>query len=116
MQFWLSDKLNLIQPPPPGHIHHRAQFYIRELHYNLMTTKEWNEFMEALALEEIFWRVPWLDLADMTFHSAGYDRVVIPGMTSYTFYIPGCFLHQLGVSPGRTRARIEGFETLPFTV
>ena len=52
----------------------------------------------------------------MTLHSAGYGRVVIPGMSGFTFYILGRFFHQLGVSQGRTRAGIDGFNTSPFTI
>ena len=81
-----------------------------------MTFSEWEEFLLHLTPEEIVWRVPWLDLPDMTIHSAGFGRVVILGTSGFTFYIPGRFLRQLGVSQGRTRAGIEDFEIPPFTV
>ncbi|KAI8530015.1 hypothetical protein RHMOL_Rhmol11G0021100 [Rhododendron molle] len=60
-------------------------------------------------VEEVDWRCPWQDLPDMAIHFAGFERMVIAGLTSFTFYIPGRMLRQLGLSQGQNRAGTEDF-------
>ncbi|KAI8524695.1 hypothetical protein RHMOL_Rhmol13G0168400 [Rhododendron molle] len=64
--------------------------------------------------EDIVWRCPWLNLPEMTVSSAGFKRVVLAGLTSFTFYIPGQTLRQLGTTQGNRRFGREHFELPTF--
>ncbi|KAI8547496.1 hypothetical protein RHMOL_Rhmol07G0200400 [Rhododendron molle] len=46
----------------------------------------------------------------------GFERVIIAGLTSFTFYIPGRILRQLGISQGLHKAGIEEFHLPDFNV
>ncbi|KAI8542640.1 hypothetical protein RHMOL_Rhmol08G0153500 [Rhododendron molle] len=115
LQLWLSDKLGLIAAPEanwprlPGRMHQREMLYLK------MSTKEWIRFMNEQSPEEITWRHEVLDIPDMAVKSAGYDQVVIAGLSSFTFYIPGRILRQLGISQGSHRAGAESFHVPAFT-
>ncbi|KAI8524696.1 hypothetical protein RHMOL_Rhmol13G0168400 [Rhododendron molle] len=50
----------------------------------------------------------------MTVSSAGFKRVVLAGLTSFTFYIPGQTLRQLGTTQGNRRFGREHFELPTF--
>ncbi|KAI8572064.1 hypothetical protein RHMOL_Rhmol01G0169500 [Rhododendron molle] len=41
--------------------------------------------------------------------------MVIVGLSSFTFYVPGRILWQLGISQGTHRAGMETFQILAFT-
>ncbi|KAI8572066.1 hypothetical protein RHMOL_Rhmol01G0169700 [Rhododendron molle] len=68
-----------------------------------------------LQSEDIVWRCPWLNLPVMTVNSAGFKRGVLTGLTSFTFYILGRTLRQLGTSQesrcfGRERYELPTFD------
>lgn len=50
----------------------------------------------------------------MTVTSAGFERVVIAGLASFTFYIPGRILRRLGMSQGNHRSGTEYFQPPDF--
>jgi hypothetical protein len=79
--------------------------YQRAMKYPEMDVEEWYEFMQQVQPTEITWRCSWLDLADMAIHSDGFDRMVIVGLTRFTFYIPGRILRRLSISQGDVRIR-----------
>ncbi|KAI8568951.1 hypothetical protein RHMOL_Rhmol02G0240600 [Rhododendron molle] len=69
-----------------------------------------------LQSENIVWRCPWLNLLVMTVNSAGFKGVVLAGLTSFTFYVPGRTLRQLGTSQesrcfGRERFELPTFDS-----
>ncbi|KAI8542654.1 hypothetical protein RHMOL_Rhmol08G0154900 [Rhododendron molle] len=115
LQLWLSDKFGLIAAPEvnwprlPGRMHQREMLYLE------MSTEEWIRFLDELSPEEITWRHEVLDIPDMAVKSAGYDRVAIAGLCSFTFYIPGCILQQLGISQRSHRVGVETFHVPAFT-
>jgi hypothetical protein len=84
----------------------------RPMRYPDMNADEWYTFMMEMRPEEIAWRCPWLGLEEMTVYSEGFDRVVIAGLTSFTFYIPGRVLRQLGI-PQRMVCLTAGDFRLP---
>ncbi|KAI8560173.1 hypothetical protein RHMOL_Rhmol04G0235500 [Rhododendron molle] len=45
----------------------------------------------------------------MAAHSDGFDRIVIAGLASFTFYIPGRILRQLGISQENNRVSTGNF-------
>lgn len=116
MQLWLCDKLNLLHPPSPNYLHQRGQFYNRANRYNDLNREEWEEFLLYMNVNEIVWRIPWLDLPDMTINSAHFHHVIIPSLTCFTYYTPGRFTRQLGTSQGRNSAYFAAFEIPPFTI
>jgi hypothetical protein len=93
----------------PIRIHQRA------MRYPEMNADEWYAFMMEMRPEEIVWRCPWLGLGEMTVFSEGFDRVVIAGLTSFTFYIPGRVLRQLGIPQGMVRITVGDFHLPRFT-
>lgn len=115
LQLWLSDKLGILTAPEaswphlPGRMHHRGMIYPE------MSEEGWFAFMQQIIPNEIIWRHRALDIADMATNSAGFERIVIAGLTSFTFYIPSRILRQLGISQGLHRAGTEAFHLPTFT-
>ena len=83
--------------------------------YPEMLEGEWFVFMQQIAPSEIVWRHGALNIADMATNSAGFERMVIAGLSSFTFYIPGRILRQLGMSQGLVRAGEETFHIPAFS-
>ena len=83
--------------------------------YPEMSEEDWFVFMQQITPNEIVWRHGALDIADMATNSAGFERMVIAGLTSFTSYIPGRILRQLGISQGLHRAGTEAFHIPAFT-
>ncbi|KAI8574625.1 hypothetical protein RHMOL_Rhmol01G0368700 [Rhododendron molle] len=115
LQLWLSDKLGLIAAPEARWSYLPGRMHQREMLYPEMSTEDWHAFMSRLAPHEIVWRHGALDIPDMAMNSAGFERMVIAGLTSFTFYIPGRILRQLGISQGLNRAGVESFHLPEFT-
>ncbi|KAI8534994.1 hypothetical protein RHMOL_Rhmol10G0140500 [Rhododendron molle] len=83
--------------------------------YLELLIEEWYAFLNDMQSEDIVRRCPWLNLAEMAVSSAGFQRVVIAGLSSLTFYIPGRTLRQLGTNQenrhfGRERFELPTFE------
>ncbi|KAI8550575.1 hypothetical protein RHMOL_Rhmol06G0117800 [Rhododendron molle] len=69
-----------------------------------------------LQSEDIVWRCPWLNLPAMTVNSVGFKRVILARLMSFTFYIPGRTLRQLGRNQenrcfGRERFGLPTFDS-----
>ncbi|KAI8534992.1 hypothetical protein RHMOL_Rhmol10G0140300 [Rhododendron molle] len=79
-----------------------------------MSIEGWIRFMNEMSPQEIIWRHEELDIPDMAVNSAGFERMGIAGLSSFTFYIPGRILRQLGISQGSHRAGMETFHTPAF--
>ena len=56
----------------------------------------WVQVLSRLTDEVICWRLTWLDLPDMAISNMGRQRMVLAGLTRWTFYIPTRILRQLG--------------------
>ena len=110
MQLWLSDKLGVLDIPQAGYELFPRQLIERPLVIQGLVADEWFAFLNDMQNKDIVWRCPWLNLTEMTLCSAGYNRVVIAGLTSFTYYIPGRTLRQLGRSQGYHRYGAEDFE------
>ncbi|KAI8549190.1 hypothetical protein RHMOL_Rhmol06G0007100 [Rhododendron molle] len=80
-----------------------------------MSIYEWYTFMNEMSPHEIVWRHEALNIPDMATNSAGFERMVIVGVSNFTFYIPGRILRQLGMSQGLHRAGIVNFHIPAFT-
>ncbi|KAI8542757.1 hypothetical protein RHMOL_Rhmol08G0164400 [Rhododendron molle] len=109
LQIWLSDKIGLLEVPQAGWDHFPKRILQRPMLYLEIELERWFVFLNDLQLEEVVWRCPWLDLPNMVVHSAGFERMVITGLTNFTFYIPGRILRQLGLSQGQNCAGTEDF-------
>ncbi|KAI8568261.1 hypothetical protein RHMOL_Rhmol02G0184200 [Rhododendron molle] len=86
-QLWLSDKLGLIAAPVANWPRLPGQMHQREMLYPEMPTAEWVRFMNELPSEEITWRHEELGILDMAVKSAGYERVVIAGLSSHSTFL-----------------------------
>ncbi|KAI8524814.1 hypothetical protein RHMOL_Rhmol13G0179200 [Rhododendron molle] len=79
----------------------------------------WYMILHDMQCDDFVWRCPWLimpEMGQMAVNSAGFERVIIAGLASFTFYIPGRILHQLRTSQGLHRAGIEEFQLSDFNV
>ncbi|KAI8550534.1 hypothetical protein RHMOL_Rhmol06G0114600 [Rhododendron molle] len=112
---WLSDKLGLTAASEANWPRMLGWMHQRRMLYPEMTTEEWCRFMNEMSPQEIVWRHEALGIPDMALNSAGFERMVIAGLSSFTFYIPGRILRQLGISQGSHRAGVESFHILALT-
>ncbi|KAI8542869.1 hypothetical protein RHMOL_Rhmol08G0173600 [Rhododendron molle] len=115
LQLWLADKLGLIAAPEANWLHLPGRMHQRGMLYPEMSTEDWYAFMNNLSPQEIVWRHRALEIPDMALNSAGYERMVIVGLSSFTFYILGRILRQLGISQGLNRDGVEPFHLPVFT-
>ncbi|KAI8542265.1 hypothetical protein RHMOL_Rhmol08G0125400 [Rhododendron molle] len=76
----------------------------------------WSMILHDMQSDDFVWRCPWLIMPDMAVNTTGLERVIIAGLTSFTFYIPGRILRQLGISQGLHQAGIEEFHLPDFNV
>ncbi|KAI8529895.1 hypothetical protein RHMOL_Rhmol11G0010300 [Rhododendron molle] len=114
VQLWLLEKMGVLEAPRSGFDHFPRHLLERPMLYPELLIKEWFAFLNDMQFEDIVWRCPWLNLPEMTVNSTGFERVVIAGLTGFTFYIPGCIFCQLGMSQGNQRFGTEDFEPLDF--
>ncbi|KAI8563790.1 hypothetical protein RHMOL_Rhmol03G0136400 [Rhododendron molle] len=114
LQLWLSDKVGVLEAPQAGFEHFLRQLVERPMVYPELLIKEWYAFLNDMQSKDIVWRSPWLNLPEMTVSSARFKRVVLAGLTSFTFYIPGWILCQLGTNQDNRRFGREHFELLTF--
>ncbi|KAI8537837.1 hypothetical protein RHMOL_Rhmol09G0055100 [Rhododendron molle] len=96
LQLWLSDKVGVLEAPEASFEGFPRQLVERPMVYPELTVDIWYAFLNDMQSEDIVWRCPWLNLPAMTVKSAGFKRVILAGLTSFTFYIPGRTLRQLG--------------------
>ncbi|KAI8568217.1 hypothetical protein RHMOL_Rhmol02G0180900 [Rhododendron molle] len=87
----------------------------RGMLYPKMPMEDWYALMNNMSPHEIVWRHRALNILDMATNSAGFARMVIARLSSFTFYIPGRILRQLGMSQGLNRAGVEAFHVPAFT-
>ncbi|KAI8535787.1 hypothetical protein RHMOL_Rhmol10G0201200 [Rhododendron molle] len=94
--------------------HFPRQLVEKPMVYLELLIEEWYAFLNDMQSEDIVWRCPWLNLPVMTVNSAGFKRVVLAGLMSFTFYIPGRTLCQLGTSQESRCFGKERFELPTF--
>ncbi|KAI8542866.1 hypothetical protein RHMOL_Rhmol08G0173300 [Rhododendron molle] len=114
VQLWLSNKVGMLEAPQPGFEHLPRYLVERPMLHPELLMVEWYAFLNDMQSEDIVWRCLWLNLQEMTVNSAGFKRVVIAGLTSFTFYIPEHILRQLRISQGNKRFGREHFELSAF--
>ncbi|KAI8530075.1 hypothetical protein RHMOL_Rhmol11G0027000 [Rhododendron molle] len=112
---WLSDKLGLLAAPEANWPHLPGRMHQSGMLYPEMSTEEWYTFMNEMSLHEIVLRHEALNIPDMTTNSVGFERVVIAGLSNFTFYIPSRILRQLGMSQNLNRVGVESFHIPAFT-
>lgn len=100
----------MLEAPLAGYEQFPRQLVERPMVYPDLMVDEWFAFLNAIQPEDIIWRCPWLNLPAMTVFSAGFKRVVIAGLSFFTFYVPGRTLRQLGRTQGYKRFGAEEFE------
>jgi len=76
----------------------------------------WIQVLSLLSEEVISWRLTWIDLPDMAISNMGRQRVVLAGLTRWTFYIPNRILCQLGARQVPPSAGPEDFVIPNFNV
>ncbi|KAI8551024.1 hypothetical protein RHMOL_Rhmol06G0152700 [Rhododendron molle] len=114
LQLWLSDKVGVLEASEAGFEHFPRQLAERPMMYLELLIEEWYAFLNDMQSEDIVWRCPWLNLPEMTVSSVGFKRVVLAGLTSFTFYIPGQTLRQLGTNQKNRCFGREHFELPTF--
>lgn len=82
--------------------------------YPELSAVAWHVFLNEMYPKDLVWRCPWLNLPEMTVNSAGFERVMIAGLTSFTFYIPRRTLRQLRRSQENRRFGMEMFKLPEF--
>ncbi|KAI8535409.1 hypothetical protein RHMOL_Rhmol10G0171800 [Rhododendron molle] len=114
VQLCLSDEVGVLEAPQASFEHFPRYLVERLMSYPELLMVEWYTFLNDMQSEDIVWRCSWLNRQEMTVNSVGFERVVIAGLTSFTFYIPECILLQLGISQGNKRFGKEHFELPAF--
>jgi hypothetical protein len=96
-QIWLCDKANLLEPVPRRRIHETQGFVQRDFLEVFDDVQGWFRVLSQLTEEVITWRLTWLNTPVMSVSNMGRQRMVLAGLTCWTFYIPNRILRQLGV-------------------
>ncbi|KAI8572061.1 hypothetical protein RHMOL_Rhmol01G0169200 [Rhododendron molle] len=104
-----ANKVGVLEAPEAGFEHFPRQLVERPMVYPELMIEEWYAFLNDMQSEDIVWRCPWLNLPAMTVNSARFKRVIFAGLASFTFYIPGRTLRQLGTSQESRRFGRERF-------
>ncbi|KAI8555268.1 hypothetical protein RHMOL_Rhmol05G0161800 [Rhododendron molle] len=104
----------MLEAPQTGFDHFPRYLVERPMLYPELLMVEWYAFLNDMQSEDIVWRCPWLNLQEMTVNSGEFKRVVIAGLTSFTFYIPRWILRRLGISQGNKRFGREHFKLPDF--
>ncbi|KAI8574624.1 hypothetical protein RHMOL_Rhmol01G0368600 [Rhododendron molle] len=110
LQIWFSDKVGLLEAPQAGWEYFLRRLLERPMLYPERGMIEWYVFLHDLQSNDYVWRCPWLIMPEMAVNTTGLERVIIAGLANFTFYIPGHFLRQLGLSQGLHRAGIKDFQ------
>ncbi|KAI8568262.1 hypothetical protein RHMOL_Rhmol02G0184300 [Rhododendron molle] len=84
-----ANKVGVLTAPEAGFEDFPRQLVKRPMVYPELTVDIWYAFLNDMQSEDIVWRCPWLNLPAMTVKSAGFKRLILAGLTSFTFYIPG---------------------------
>jgi hypothetical protein len=87
----------LLEPVPRRRIHETLGFIQRDFLEVSDDVHGWFRVLSRLTEEIIAWRVAWLDSPAMTTSNMGRQRVILAGLSCWTFYIPNRILRQLGV-------------------
>lgn len=70
--------------------------------------------LSLLSGEDIFWRCLWLSLPDMAIRNMNTQRMVLAGLSCFTFCIPSSILRQLGMRQRILFGNPKEFECLDF--
>ncbi|KAH7864514.1 hypothetical protein Vadar_030429 [Vaccinium darrowii] len=116
LQLWLCDKANLLEPVPRNRVHETQGFVIRNFREVFNDVGGWTRVLSQLTEEVISWRLTWIDLPDMAISNMGRQRVILAGLTRWTFYVPNRILRQLGVRQVPPPAGPEDFVLPNFNV
>ncbi|KAI8555278.1 hypothetical protein RHMOL_Rhmol05G0162600 [Rhododendron molle] len=116
LQIWLPNKVGLLEAPLIGWNHFPRRMLKRSMLYPEREMLEWYVFLHDMQSDDIIWRCPWLNMHEMAVISASFERMVIAGLASFTFYIPGRTLRQLGMSQGLHKTGIENFQLSNFDI
>ena len=98
VQIWLCEKLNLLEDVDWNWVYTPQRISTRDLRHPDLPEHMWRETMADIGIHGIVWRGYGLDIEYSAVQTAGFYRMVIPGMKSFTFYIPMRTLRQLGVN------------------
>ncbi|KAH7839767.1 hypothetical protein Vadar_008555 [Vaccinium darrowii] len=115
-QLWLCDKANLLEPVPRNQVHETQGFVIRNFKEVFDGVGGWIRVLSQLTEEVISWRLTWIDLPNMAISNMGRQRVILAGLTRWTFYIPNRILRQLGARQVLPPAGPEDFVIPNFNV
>ena len=98
VQIWLCEKLNLLEDVDWNWVYTPQRISTSDLRHPDLPEHMWRETMADIGIHSIVWRGYGLDIEYSAVQTAGFYRMVIPGMKSFTFYIPMRTLRQLGVN------------------
>jgi hypothetical protein len=101
---------------PRNRVHETQGFVIRGFKEVFDDVGGWVQNLSHLTEEVISWRLTWIDLPDMAISNMGRQRMVLAGLTRWTFYIPNRVLRQLGARQVLPPAGPENFVMPNFNV
>ncbi|KAI8538464.1 hypothetical protein RHMOL_Rhmol09G0106100 [Rhododendron molle] len=114
LQVWLFDKVGLLEAPQANWDHFPRRMLKRSMLYPEQDMLGWYVILHDIQSNDYVWICPWLNMPEMAINSTGFERVLFASLASFTFYIPGRILRQLGITQGLQRAGIEDFQLPDF--
>jgi hypothetical protein len=98
-----------LEPVPRNRVHETQGFVMRDFREIFDDEGGWAQVLSRLTEEVICWQLIWLDLPDMAISNMGRQRMVLAGLTRWSFYIPNRILRQLGARQVLPPADPENF-------
>ncbi|KAF7137980.1 hypothetical protein RHSIM_Rhsim07G0153600 [Rhododendron simsii] len=104
--------INQFREPVPRNRVHETQGFVRRNFVEVYGTEElWVQRFHQATEEVIAWQTNWADLPIVALSNMGRSRMMLVGMTGWTFYIPYRILHQLGI---RQSMPLHDYFSMPY--